>query len=337
MPDDGGGVYNLPTNFLAVTGETITAAQHNDPFVDVASGLNARLNLNGSKAMTGALPMGGNRITGLARGLVGTDAPTLEQVGGGQLTDVASATTTDIGAAASGNVNITGTTTITGFGTVAAGTYRRVRFAGALTITHNATSLITTTGEDIETAAGDLALMISLGSGNWRMLAFLRGAGAGGITLGTITGASGTAVDFTGLPAGIKRLKVSFSGVSTNGSAGLLVQIGTSGGIQTTGYAGGVSSSFSTSATGNTSTAGILATDAVSAGTTYYGSVTFEIINAANGTFVATVTGGRSDLGVGYTGGGAKALGATLDRVRITTTNGTDTFDSGNINISYEV
>ena len=157
------------------------------------------------------------------------------------------------------------------------------------------------------------------------------------ITLGTITAASGTAVDFTGLPADIKRLKVSFSAVSTNGSAGLLVQIGTSGGIQTTGYAGGVSSSFSTSATGDTSTAGILATDAVSAGTTYYGSVTFEIINAANGTFVATVTGGRSDLGVGYTGGGAKALGGALDRVRITTTNGTDTFDAGNINISYEV
>jgi hypothetical protein len=162
-PDDGGGVYSLPVNYVAVTGDTITAAQHNDPLTDIQSALNARLNLNGSKAMTGALPMGGNRITGLARGLVGTDAPTAEQVGGGQLTDVASATTTDIGAAASGNVNITGTTTITGFGTVAAGTYRRVRFAGALTITHNATSLITTTGKTLKRRRG-----ISI-SDNWRM------------------------------------------------------------------------------------------------------------------------------------------------------------------------
>jgi hypothetical protein len=157
------------------------------------------------------------------------------------------------------------------------------------------------------------------------------------ITLGTITVASGTAVDFTGLPADIKRLKVSFSAVSTNGSAGLLVQIGTSGGVQTTGYASGVSSSFSSSATGANSTAGILATDEISAGTVFHGTVTFEIVNASNGTFVATVTGGRADLGVGYTGGGSKALGAMLDRVRITTTNGTDTFDAGNINISYEV
>lgn len=80
---------------------------------------------------------------------------------------VASATTTDIGAAASNNVLITGTTTITGFGTVAAGVVRYGRFSGALTLTHNGTSLILPGGANITTAANDQFIAESLGSGNW--------------------------------------------------------------------------------------------------------------------------------------------------------------------------
>lgn len=87
--------------------------------------------------------------------------------------DVASATTTDIGAAASQNVRITGTTTITGFGTVAAGTFRRLRFAGALTLTHNATSLIIPGEANITTVAGDRCDALSLGSGNWLVLNYV--------------------------------------------------------------------------------------------------------------------------------------------------------------------
>ena len=83
-------------------------------------------------------------------------------------TDVASATTTDIGAVDSLNVRITGTTTIAGLGTAAAGVVRRALFAASLTLTHNATSLILPGGDDIVTAAGDVAVFVSLGSGNWR-------------------------------------------------------------------------------------------------------------------------------------------------------------------------
>ncbi|MEQ9634596.1 MAG: hypothetical protein RLW68_00780 [Devosia marina] len=90
--------------------------------------------------------------------------------------DVASATTCDIGAAASPNVNITGTTTITGFGTKTAGVKRYVKFAGALTLTHNATSLILPGAANITTAAGDTAALVSEGSGNWRMLWYQRAA-----------------------------------------------------------------------------------------------------------------------------------------------------------------
>ncbi len=79
---------------------------------------------------------------------------------------VASATP-NIGAAASNNIQITGTTTITAFDTVAAGITRSVRFASALTLTHNGTSLILPGGVSITTVANDRATFLSLGSGNW--------------------------------------------------------------------------------------------------------------------------------------------------------------------------
>lgn len=95
----------------------------------------------------------------------------------GTLSDVASAATANIGAAATPNVRITGSTTITAFDSIAAGTPRWLRFAGALTLTHNATSLILPGGANIVTAAGDTALFVSEGSGNWRCHAYQRANG----------------------------------------------------------------------------------------------------------------------------------------------------------------
>ncbi len=86
--------------------------------------------------------------------------------------DVASAGTTNIGAATSNNVRITGTTTITAFDTVDAGIRRNVRFAAALTLTYNGTSLILPGGQNITTVADDTAEFLSLGSGNWICLTY---------------------------------------------------------------------------------------------------------------------------------------------------------------------
>jgi hypothetical protein len=91
--------------------------------------------------------------------------------------DIASATTTDIGAATGGFVDVTGTTTITGLGTVAAGIVRTVRFTGALTLTYNATSLILPGSANITTANGDTAIFRSLGSGNWICIAYIPRSG----------------------------------------------------------------------------------------------------------------------------------------------------------------
>lgn len=90
---------------------------------------------------------------------------------------IASGTTTDLSTVDAGAIDVTGTTTITALGTVSAGMRKVLRFAGALTLTHNATSLQLITAADITTAAGDQCEMESLGSGNWRMVWYAKASG----------------------------------------------------------------------------------------------------------------------------------------------------------------
>lgn len=97
----------------------------------------------------------------------------------GAESSLASAATTDLGAAATPLVQITGTTTITAFGSNAnlAAPIYRIRFAGVLTLTHNGTSLILPGAANIVTASGDTAVAQYLGSGNWRVLNYTRASG----------------------------------------------------------------------------------------------------------------------------------------------------------------
>jgi hypothetical protein len=112
--------------------------------------------------------------------------------------DIASATTTDLSAATGDFVDITGTTTITGLGTVAAGREMVLRFTGALTFTHNATSLILPGAANITTANGDVAIMRSLGSGNWKCTVYTKASG-----VAVVAAASGvTSVATSGLATG---------------------------------------------------------------------------------------------------------------------------------------
>jgi len=112
--------------------------------------------------------------------------------------DIASATTTDIGAATGNYVEVTGSTTIIGFGTVQAGTRRVVRFADASPplLTYNATSLILPGDADIQTETGDVATFISLGSGNWICTNYQRDSS--NIVRGEETAENASDVNFTG-------------------------------------------------------------------------------------------------------------------------------------------
>jgi hypothetical protein len=120
----------------------------------------------------------GGLLTAAGATLSSTLTMSAAAINGAVRVDVASATTCAIGAAVSNYVRITGTTTITGLGTVASGVYRDVVFAGALTLTYNATSLILPTAANIVTVAGDTAGFVSEGSGNWRCLYYTRASGA---------------------------------------------------------------------------------------------------------------------------------------------------------------
>ncbi len=157
----------------------------------------------------------------------------------------------------------------------------------------------------------------------------------GGITSGTVVAStSGTSIDFTSIPSYVKRITVMFDGVSLNGVSHLLVQIGDSGGIETTSYKAQSTISNTGSATLN-SVAGfpIYASEAAF---TQNGNL---IINTlGSNTWTATGTNamiGGSANSMNMTGG-SKTLSGTLDRIRITTVNGTDTFDAGSINILLE-
>lgn len=97
--------------------------------------------------------------------------------------DIASAATTDLGAVQGLFHDITGTTTITSFGTVAAGVWKVLKFEGALTLTHNAASLVLPGAANITTADGDIAIVVSEGSGNWRCVLYQK---ASGQRIGTI-------------------------------------------------------------------------------------------------------------------------------------------------------
>lgn len=150
-----------------------------------------------------------------------------------------------------------------------------------------------------------------------------------------VASTSGVAIDFTGLPSWVKRITVVFDGVSTNGTSPVLVQIGDSGGIEVTGY--NSASNYGVSA-GQliVSTAGLILepTGSLTNATLRYGSMIVSALGS--NTWVEQSGIYNTVAGTSVQGGGAKTLSGTLDRVRITTVNGTDTFDAGSINILYE-
>jgi hypothetical protein len=147
--------------------------------------------------------------------------------------------------------------------------------------------------------------------------------------------ATGTSVDFTGIPSWVRRITVMFSGVSTSGTSTIQVQLGDSGGVETTGY---VSSAArvqgSSTTTLGAQTSGFVLASLNAAADAQNGSLILSNINGNNwvsqGVLYATTY-----VAI-HSSAGAKPLSDTLTTVRITTTNGTDTFDAGTINIIYE-
>ena len=156
----------------------------------------------------------------------------------------------------------------------------------------------------------------------------------GAITSGTAQAStSGTSIDFTSIPSWVKRVTVMFQGVSTNGSSPVQVQLGVSGTPEITGYASSSAIIAGSTAAVNSSTSGFLMVTAVAASDTLSGIATIATLGSNIWVYSSNVkrTATQSCFSEGD-----KTLAGVLNMVRITTVNGTDTFDAGSINILYE-
>jgi len=144
------------------------------------------------------------------------------------------------------------------------------------------------------------------------------------------TGAE-TLFDFTGIPENVKRITVSFAALSTNGTSNIIIQIGDSGGIENTGYAGGLALDGVSSSI----TAAFGAVRAPSASSNYNGSIILTRYNATSFYWIATgaMAGNTGEI---TTAAGSKLLSAALDRLRVTTAAGVNTFDAGGVSVMYE-
>ena len=204
------------------------------------------------------------------------------------------------------------------------------------TDTSGTLNIVTGSGSGANAITIDASQAVTM-PGNLTVSGTLTASGgvSGGIRSGTaVASTSGTSIDFTSLPTGVKRITVMVTALSTNGSAVPQIQIG-SGSVTTSGYityaiaaglTGAITSGFPLNTSGNGGS-----------GVLIYGSATLVLLNSATNTWAYSAclgvnAGGNTVL----TGGGSVALSGVLDRVRFTTTNGTDTFDSGSINILYE-
>jgi hypothetical protein len=154
-----------------------------------------------------------------------------------------------------------------------------------------------------------------------------------------VASTSGTSIDFIGIPSWAKRITVMFSGVSANGTSLVQIQLGVSGIAETTGYFSFVSNVQTTPNTtrGVTATTGFILEHAGSTTQILNGNIVFSLLNlntwTSNGSLYSIDAVNGNGLN---TISGAKTLAGTLNMVRITTVNGTDTFNAGSINILYE-
>lgn len=284
------------------------------------------------------IDLGGVRLTNLASPLSPNDVPRYQDVQAAQV-----------------NVNAVPSVTLGDSGkwlkAISAGVY------GWVTLTAAAISDATAAGIALLTGANAAAQRGSLGLGSISLLNSIapadmdRNANTGFVFRAGGTGAdsaysaqtgaataivstSGTNLDFTtGIPAWARRLKVVFQGVSTNGTNNILIQIGNTT-FTTTGYLGSCSSIPNAANPANTSFTAGFGINSGSAANVLHGVLEIDLLNAGN--YVAKGVFSASNTGNIFAVGGSLALGAVVDRVRVTTVGGTDTFDAGLVTVTWE-
>jgi hypothetical protein len=182
------------------------------------------------------------------------------------------------------------------------------------------------------TTASDFTQTLPDGTGT----VVVNGASSAIVSGTAVASTSGTSIDFTGIPSWVKRITVMFDGVSTNGTSNHRIQLGDAGGIETTGYASACSYA-GTAVGGTSSVTGFVTTADISAASQITGVVVFTLISANTWISLGGAIFNKGSItAFTITNSGVKTLSDTLTQLRVTTVNGTDTFDAGSINILYE-
>lgn len=277
--------------------------------------------------------------------------------------DIASASTVDLTAATGNCPKVTGATPVTAW-TMNTGQQMTVIADGALPLTYHATTNNIEGGSSYTCAAGDIinlvkgldgVIRVRIEKQDGRPVAggtifasnseYVTGtdttkalnsatARARNIVIGTeVTLTNQTSVDFTDIPDWVKRITISFSAVSTNGTSIPIIQLGDAGGIEPTGYVGSASI-ISTTVGSTLFTNGLAQTTANAMVVTFNGQAVFTKISALR--WAGTWITGRNDSASTSLSATSKVLSDTLTQVRVTTVNGTDQYDAGVINILYE-
>ena len=150
-----------------------------------------------------------------------------------------------------------------------------------------------------------------------------------------VASTSGTSINFTDIPSWVKRITIMFQAISLNGSSIPMVQIGAGTTPETTGYLGSVSS-ITTGVATESSTTGfkVFTSGSGAAATTISGAMTITLLTGSS--WIVTGTTARTDAAQSSVLAYSKTITGTLGVVRITSVNGTDTFDAGSINLIYE-
>jgi hypothetical protein len=247
--------------------------------------------------------------------------------------DIVAATATDIDAQApdTRNINILGTTTITSF-VIGIDRVYFVRFAAALTLTNNS-SIVTQTGANITTSAGDTCILRATATNVVEVLSY---SYAGIVPNGSISQAKlanprtrGTRTSFTAvaattlisdIPAWATEVVVMLSSFGTNGSSQPVLRLGPTAGPESSGYLG---------ATGTTSsTTGIALTDGFSSSGVAHIVVVLRLLDLATNTWMASGAISRSDGASSQAIAATKPLAGALTQLQVTTTGAVDTFDT---------
>ena len=347
MSYNGSGTFNINTTGQpVVAGTIISAATFNALTADLATGLTTALTKDGQTATTARILFAQGINSTLVTDASSVSTGSIFTAGG-----VGIAKKLYVGT----DANIAGTLAVTGVATFSAAPIYSSLTASSAVATDASKALVSVTNTG--TGSNVLATAPTIASANLTTALTLAGAAgingqvltsagsglptwaspSGGFNLKTpVTTTSGTSIDFTGIPPGVKQVVVMFRGVSIDGTGTVIVQIGDSGGIETTNYSSmNVRLSGGQSIEGNPLTTGFNAFTN-NAGIVLQGSVTLTLENSSAFSWVSNVMLSSPTVTEAvYMGSGGKSLSAELDRVRITTQNGTDTFDAGEINIAY--